>query len=62
MTPNSDAVLTRAEVAKWLQVRPRQLERLGVPCLQLGRKTQRYLRADVLAWLEAQRGASRKAS
>ncbi len=53
--PAPDAILTRAEVAEWLKVQPRQVERLGVPCLELGRKTKRYLVRDVLAWLEAQR-------
>lgn len=48
-------VLTRAEVATWLKLKPRQVERLGVPCISLGRKTVRYLRADVLAWLQQQR-------
>ncbi len=52
-------VLTRQQVAEWLQVRPRQVERLGVPCLNLGRKTKRYRREDVLAWLEAQRRLDR---
>jgi len=51
----SDAILTRDEVAAWLKVKPRQVERLGVPCLDLGRKTKRYVTKDVLAWLEAQR-------
>jgi len=48
-------VMTREQVAEWLQVRPRQVERLGVPCLDLGRKTKRYLKEDVVAWLETQR-------
>ena len=48
-------VLTRTEVAAWLKVKPRQVERLGVPCIALGRKTVRYLRADVLTWLQQQR-------
>lgn len=48
-------IMTRVEVANWLKVAPRQLERLGVPCLSFGRKTKRYLRADVSAWLERQR-------
>lgn len=48
-------VMTRTEVAAWLKVKPRQVERLGVPCISLGRKTVRYLRADVLAWLTQQR-------
>jgi hypothetical protein len=47
-------ILTRQQVAELLQVRPRQVERLGVPCLDLGRKTKRYMREEVLAWLEAQ--------
>ena len=51
-------IMTRQEVAAWLKVKPRQVERLGVPCMALGRKTVRYVRADVLAWLEAQRKAS----
>ena len=57
-----DEVLTRDEVAAWLKVRPRQLGRLGVPALRLGAKTVRYLRSDVLAWLEGQRSAHRLTS
>lgn len=53
--PAPDAILTRNEVAAWLKIKPRQVKRLGVPCLDLGRKTKRYLGRDVLAWLEAQR-------
>ncbi len=53
--PTPDAVLTRADVAAWLKIKPRQVERLGVPCLDLGRKTKRYVRRDVLAWLERHR-------
>ena len=49
------AVLTREQVGQWLQVRPRQLDRLGIPCLHLGHKTKRYLAEDVQAWLETQR-------
>lgn len=50
-----ESILTRAEVAAWLKVKPRQVERLGVPHLDLGRKTKRYVARDVLAWLEAKR-------
>lgn len=56
--PSSDAILTREQVATWLQVRPRQLDRLGVPCLDLGHKTKRYVREDVQAWLDEQRQLS----
>jgi hypothetical protein len=41
--------------APWLKIHPRQVERLGIPCLDLGRKTKRYLRTDVSAWLESKR-------
>ena len=58
-TPSSaNAILTRQEVAIWLKVRPRQVERLGIPCLDLGRKTKRYMARDVFAWLEARRGVA----
>jgi hypothetical protein len=56
-TGEPDAILTRDEVAAWLKVRPRQVDRLRVPACRLGRKTVRYLRSDVLAWLAAQRGS-----
>ena len=52
----ADEILTREETAAWLKVRPRQLDRLGVPYLDLGSpKSRRYLRSDVLAWLTAKR-------
>lgn len=53
--PTHDGILTRDEVAEWLKVKPRQVERLGVPRLDLGRKTKRYLMRDVLKWLEQRR-------
>ncbi len=55
-------VLTKEQVAGWLQVRPRQLDVLRVPCLNLGHKTKRFLAADVQAWLEAQRRPVRRAA
>src|SRR5438309_1825137 len=53
--PAASDILTRDEVAAWLKVKPRQVERLRVPCLDLGVKTKRYLRSDVEAWLQAKR-------
>jgi len=52
-----DDILTREEVAAWLKIKPRQVDRLGIPCLDLGRKTKRYLAKDVVAWLDARRRA-----
>ena len=53
--PTPEGILTREEVAELLKVKPRQVERLGVPHLDLGRKTKRYLLRDVLEWLEQRR-------
>ena len=60
-TPSAalDGIMTRHEVAAWLKVAPRQLDRLGVPCLDLGRKTKRYVVKDVSAWLDSRRKSAR---
>ena len=50
-----DALLRADEVAEWLKVERRQVQRLGIPCIDLGRKTPRYMVKDVLAWLETRR-------
>ena len=56
LPPAPDAILTAAEVAALLKIRPRQVQRLGFPCINLGRKTKRYKWADVLRALEERRG------
>ncbi len=53
LPPN--ALLTPDEVATWLHVARRQVQRLGIPWIDLGRKTPRYQVKDVLAWLESRR-------
>ena len=53
LSPNT--LLTADEVGDWLQVARRQVQRLGIPCIDLGRKTPRYKVKDVLAWLETRR-------
>ena len=52
---HANEILTREEIAGWLKVRPRQVERLRIPCIDLGRKTKRYVVQDVLAWLDVKR-------
>jgi len=42
-----------------LKITPRQVERLGIPVLDLGRRTKRYLLGEVLAWLEQRRNRRR---
>ena len=58
---NANAILTREEVAGWLKIRPRQVERFRIPCIDLGRQTKRYLVKDVLAWLDAKRAGGGQA-
>lgn len=56
VVPIADStILTLEQVATWLQVKPRQVSRMGVPTLHLGAKTVRYLKTDVLEWLSSQR-------
>jgi hypothetical protein len=52
-----DAVLTAADVAERLKIARRQVQRLGIPWIDLGRKTLGYQVKDVLAWLETRRRA-----
>ena len=43
--------MTRDESAAWLKVPPRQIELVGVPCLDLAKKRSDTAR-DVAAWLD----------
>lgn len=52
-----EAVLDIGQVAEWLQVSTRTVERLDIPSVFLGTRTKRYIGRDVLAYLE-QRKAS----
>ncbi len=51
LPPAPNEILTPAEVAAWLKVRPRQVRRLKIPVLPLGHRTPRYLAADIYEWL-----------
>lgn len=53
--PAPETILTRAEVAAWLKIKPRQVQRLGIPCVDLGLKTKRFIAKDVWAYLEAKK-------
>lgn len=52
-----EAILDIAQVAEWLQVSVRTVERLDIPPVFLGTRTKRYLGKDVLKYME-QRKAS----
>ena len=49
-------ILTLQQVAEWLQISPREVGRYNIPGFRLGKKTARYKRTDVEAWLETKRG------
>ena len=48
-------VLTLQEVAEWLKITPRQIQRLGIPYFNLGDRPRRYLAQDVREWLARRR-------
>ena len=56
--PKADTILTAEQVGAWLQIKTRQVQRLGIPALRLAHKTVRYRAADVTAWLMAQSRAA----
>jgi len=48
-------IMTLQEVAAWLKIEPRQVQRLGIPFFNLGDRTRRYMAQDVREWLERRR-------
>jgi hypothetical protein len=48
-------VLTTEQVAEWLQVSVRFVERLDIPPVFLGTRTKRFLGKDVLAYLDTRK-------
>ena len=47
-----DALLSRAQVAAWLQATERQVERWRIPRIALSRKVVRYRLGTVREWLQ----------
>jgi hypothetical protein len=47
-----EAVLKPDQVAEWLDVSKRTLQRLKIPSVLIGHRTVRYLARDVLRYLE----------
>ena len=61
--PADDDILTARQVSDWLKISVRQIQRLAIPFIDCGPRNRRFLRRDVLAFLEAQRsGANAKKS
>lgn len=50
--PAPEAVLTTEQVCAWLQISERQLQRLDLPVIRLGKRTIRYHVGTVLDHLK----------
>ena len=50
--PAPEAMLTKEQACAWLQISPRQLERLNLPVIFLGKRTPRYHVGTVLEHLK----------
>jgi excisionase family DNA binding protein len=53
----SEPLATKAQLAEYLQVHPRTIDRrveAGMPCIRVGSRAVRFRIADCEAWLEAQ--------
>ena len=46
-------ILTREEVAEWLDVDPKTVRNLGIKTVRIGHSTVRYLAKHVLEYMEA---------
>jgi hypothetical protein len=51
--PRPEAVLTTAQVARWLQISESQVRRLNLPCIEVGRGRFRYVAGQVLEAMRA---------
>ncbi len=49
---SGEEILTKKQLAEWLQVSPRTIENLHVPCLNLGYRSKRYVLSKVMKFLE----------
>lgn len=53
-----ETVLNIEQVAEWLQVSTRTVERLDIPFFLLGKRTKRYLARHVLEFIEKMKVAA----
>lgn len=51
--PRPEAVLTTAQVARWLQISESQVRRLNLPCVEVGRGRFRYVASQILETMRA---------
>jgi hypothetical protein len=53
-----DRLLTAAEVARILGVRPKREYELGIPAIRLSEKARRWSQRDLQAWIDRRREAA----
>jgi hypothetical protein len=54
------AVLTPPQLAAWLQVSERQLERIdGIPWVTFGKRSRRALVRSVLTWMQSRKDGTK---
>lgn len=51
--PSRDAVLTKEQLARALQISPRQVDRLNLPAVSMGHRTLRFIYGQVLDVLKS---------
>lgn len=57
VSPGPTSVLNIHQVAAWLQVSTRTVERYDIPYFFIGRRQKRYLGEDVLRFIKTRRAA-----
>ncbi len=57
--PHLEPLLTAAEVARILSVRPKRVYELGIPAVRISTKSLRWRPSTVAAWLEQRRARPR---
>jgi len=58
----ADEIWTVQQVADYLQLSVRQVQRLGIPFLDCGKRNRRYPRSCLYAWQDARRTTQSKAT
>lgn len=55
---SGEEILTKKQLAERLQVSPRTIENLHLPCLDLGYRSKRYVLSKVMKFLEERGNAA----
>ena len=53
-----EALMTAREVAELLNVRPKRVYELGIPCVRISPRSKRWDRTTVEAWIALRAGAN----